>query len=330
MTFHFAEPDPEFLYQLTEFAFSAPIPPGTPDREPGQRTVPGTGPYKIVQQPRRDPVRAQPVLPRVVPRRPTGRQPQRDRVAKRPEPAGRRDRGRAGTRRLARGLTALRPVPTAQLQDPGQLHNNPQWAVAFLPLNTHIPPFNDLRVRQALNYAINRAKLVQFYGGPAFATPSCQAIVPGIPGYRRYCPYTLHPLANGAWSAPDMARARQLVAQSRTIGERIDLSAPLTRTPPQQQRDTSPAPARARLPRPCQRDSDASITPAMWNSFQIPDAGNWIPAYPDPSSYVPAFFSCGGSNGNDYYCNPAIDREMRHAELLELTDPPAADALWES
>ena len=67
----------------------------------------------------------------------------------------------------------------------------------------------------------------------------------------------------------------------------------------------------------------------MWNSFQISNEGNWIPAYPDPSSYVPAFFSCGGANSNDYYCNPAIDREMRHAELLELTDPPAADALWE-
>lgn len=47
VAFHFTEPDPEFLDQLTEFAFSAPAPPGTPDREPGQRTVPGTGPYKI-------------------------------------------------------------------------------------------------------------------------------------------------------------------------------------------------------------------------------------------------------------------------------------------
>ena len=85
VTFHFTEPDPEFLYQLTEFAFSAPIPPGTPDQEPGQRTVPGTGPYKIVSvSPDRDPVRAQPVLPRVVTRRPTGRQPQRDRVATAP------------------------------------------------------------------------------------------------------------------------------------------------------------------------------------------------------------------------------------------------------
>ncbi len=68
----------------------------------------------------------------------------------------------------------------------------------------------------------------------------------------------------------------------------------------------------------------------MWDSFQISNEGAWIPAYPDPSSYVPAFFSCDGANGNDYYCNRAIDREMRHAELLQPTDPPAARALWET
>jgi YVTN family beta-propeller protein len=47
VTFHFTVPDPEFLFQLTEFAFSAPIPPGTPDHETASRAVPGTGPYEI-------------------------------------------------------------------------------------------------------------------------------------------------------------------------------------------------------------------------------------------------------------------------------------------
>jgi peptide/nickel transport system substrate-binding protein len=217
-----------------------------------------------------------------------------------------------------------------ELQDPGQLHNNPQWAVNFLPINTHVAPFNDLRVRQALNYAINRAKLVQLYGGPAFATPACQAVVPGIPGYRRYCPYTLHPRANGAWSAPAMARARQLVTQSRTIGQRIDLiDAPNGYIP------TATTGYIAGVLRALGYRvhvsviAFASITPAMWDSFQISDSGNWTANYPDPSSYVPAFFSCGGATSNDYYCNPTIDREMRHAELLEPADPPAANALWE-
>ena len=224
VTFHFTEPDPEFLYQLTEFAFSAPIPPGTPDREPGQRTVPGTGPYEIAS--------ISPAEIRFV------RNPYFREWSHAAQPAGNPNAiVWQSAPSLQAAVTAVEQgradwlfgqPPYAQyhqleLQHPGQLHNNPQWSVNFLPLNTHVAPFNDLRVRQALNYAINRAKLAQLYGGPGFATPACQAIVPGIPGYRRYCPYTLHPRADGAWSAPDMARARQLVAQSGTIGERVEL-----------------------------------------------------------------------------------------------------------
>ena len=331
VTFHFAEPDPEFLYQLTEFAFSAPIPPGTPDREPGQRTVPGTGPYKIVS--------VSPAEIRFV------RNPYFREWSHAAQPAGNPNvivwesapSLQAAVTAVERGRADwLYGQPPYQYQElelqyPGQLHNNPQWSVNFLPLNTHVAPFNVLGVRQALNYAINRAKLVQFYGGRAFATPACQAITPGIPGYRRYCPYTLHPRANGAWSAPDMARARQLVAQSGTVGERVDLvgASPNPFTPTA---STGYIAGVLRALGYRVRVSVipyASITPAMWNSFQISNEGSWIPAYPDPSSYVPAFFSCGGSNSNDYYCDPAIDREMRHAELLELIDPPAADALWE-
>ena len=48
VTFHLAAPDPDFLFKLTEFAYSVPVPPGTPDNETGSGTVPGTGPYKIV------------------------------------------------------------------------------------------------------------------------------------------------------------------------------------------------------------------------------------------------------------------------------------------
>jgi YVTN family beta-propeller protein len=329
VVFHFTEPAPEFLDQLTEFAFSAPVPPGTPDREPGQRTVPGTGPYKIATN--------TPAEIRFV------RNPYFREWSHAAQPAGNPNQiVWESALSLPAAVTAVQQghadwlygsplyaqYRQLELQDPGQLHNNPQWAVSFLPINTHIPPFKDLRVRQALDYAINRAKLVQLYGGPAFATPACQAIVPGIPGYRRYCPYTLHPRANGAWTAPDMARARRLVAESKTIGERVDLIGPTANSPAITGYIAGVLRAlgyRVRV----SAIPIASITQKMWDSFQI-NEGEWNPAYPDPSSYVPSFFSCGGANGNDYYCNPAIDREMRHAELLELTDPPAADALWET
>jgi YVTN family beta-propeller protein len=332
VVFHFTEPDPEFLDQLTEFAFSAPVPPGTPDRETGQHTVPGTGPYMIAYN--------GPAQIRFV------RNPYFREWSHAAQPAGNPneivwqsapslqaavtavEQGRAD---WLSGQPPYAQYHQLELQDPGQLHVNPQWSVNFLPINTHVAPFNDLRVRQALNYAINRAQLAQFYGGPAFATPSCQAIVPGIPGYRRYCPYTLHPRANGAWSAPDMSRARQLVAESGTRGDRVDLVAgPANAFTPAASTGYIAGVLRALGYRVrVSLIPFASVTPALNDSFQISNEGAWIPAYPDPSSYVPAFFGCHGANGNDYYCNRAIDHEMRHAELLELTNPPSADALWE-
>ncbi len=119
-------------------------------------------------------------------------------------------------------------IPRAQyrqlsLKAPAQLHSSPEFTVDFAPINTHLAPFNSILVRQALNYAINRLTIVRLYGGPAFATATCQVIAPGLPGYRRYCPYTLHPRADGAYTGPNLARARRLVAKSGTSGERVAL-----------------------------------------------------------------------------------------------------------
>jgi peptide/nickel transport system substrate-binding protein len=227
------------------------------------------------------------------------------------------------------GQPTYAQVHQLALQDPDQLHVNPQFSVNFLPINTHAAPFNSLLVRQALNDAVNRSTLVALYGGPGFAIPACQAIVPGIPGYPRYCPYTLHPAADGAWSAPDIARARRLVAPSGTYGEHIDLIGGATGgfTPPASATYIAGVLRSLGYRVQVQPIPVAAITQTMWDSYAISDAGSWIPTYPDPSSYIPSFFSCGGANGNAYYCNPAIDREMQHAELLESANPSKAAAI---
>jgi YVTN family beta-propeller protein len=334
VTFHLTAPDPEFLFKLTDFAYSVPIPPGTPDHETGSHTVPGTGPYRIVS------VTATEI--RFV-RNPFFRE-----WSHAAQPAGNPDsivwRTVPSTQDAVAAIEQGRadwlfgPVPPAvyhelELQNPAQLHSNPQPAVDFAAINTHAAPFNNVRVRQALNYAINRAKIVQLYGGPTFATPTCQPIAPGLPGYRRYCPYTLHPSADGVWTAPDMTRARQLVAQSGTRGERVEVwGSPGVAWPP----STIPAYIAAVL-RSLGYRVDLhlvpfpAITTAMWRRrMQIYADGDWLATYPDPSSYIPQFFSCDGGNSNGWYCSPALDREMQHAEQLALTDPPKARASWES
>ena len=72
-------------------------------------------------------------------------------------------------------------------------------------------------MRRAVNYAIDRAAISASYG-PGFARPTCQLRPPGTVGFRRYCPYTAAPDGTGEWKAPDLARARRLVAASGTRG----------------------------------------------------------------------------------------------------------------
>src|SRR5262249_6882625 len=90
-------------------------------------------------------------------------------------------------------------------------------------LNVRRQPFNDVRVRRALAYAVDRARIVQLHGGPLLARPTCQIVPPTTPGYLRYCPYTLGPRANGAWTAPDLAKAQRLIAASHTRGDEINV-----------------------------------------------------------------------------------------------------------
>ena len=107
------------------------------------------------------------------------------------------------------------------LHHPSQVHLNPTMITQFLFLNVTAPPLNDPRVRRAVNFALDRGRIVAADGGPNAAQPTCQLLPPRLPGFRRYCPYTRDPTSAGSWRAPDLARARQLVAASGTRGAHI-------------------------------------------------------------------------------------------------------------
>ena len=56
------------------------------------------------------------------------------------------------------------------------------------------------------------------------AQPTCQILPPAMPGYRPYCPYTINPSRSGGWTAPDLARAEQLVRASGTRGAKVTVT----------------------------------------------------------------------------------------------------------
>ncbi len=88
-------------------------------------------------------------------------------------------------------------------------------------VNTRARPFTDPRVRRALNYAIDRAKLARLLGQDSH--PTCQMLPRYVPGHRAYCPYTLNPSNAGVWRAPNIQKARSLIAASGTRGTPITI-----------------------------------------------------------------------------------------------------------
>ena len=76
-------------------------------------------------------------------------------------------------------------------------------------MNTQKPPFNDVKVRQAINYAIDPEALNRIFGGRLH--PTQQILPPGMPGYQEY---KLYP-------GPDLDKAKQLIAEANPADKDI-------------------------------------------------------------------------------------------------------------
>jgi peptide/nickel transport system substrate-binding protein len=82
-------------------------------------------------------------------------------------------------------------------------------------LNTSRPLFrNNVALRQAINYAIDRPALLRRFGGPYFGTPTDQFLPPSLPGFVNARIYPLY--------KPNLARARAL-ARGHTRGGKLVL-----------------------------------------------------------------------------------------------------------
>ena len=213
ITFHLTAPDPDFLSKLA-FPFADAVPAGTPDHlvEPAQ--LPATGPYltqsfvpghswTLFRNPRFRPWSGQ-AQPGGYP----GRIVLRLGIAPGPAVAA-VEHGRADV------LLSPPPagLPALATHYPSQLHSGPLGATIGLVLNTRVRPFNILAARQALNYAIDRNRLIDLIGGPLTAQPTCQILPPACPATSATAPTHSTPAPPGCgprptwhgqstWSAP--------------------------------------------------------------------------------------------------------------------------------
>jgi len=330
VVFHLSAPDPNFLASLIYIA-SAPVPPGTPMHDAGD-TIPGTGPYVVARASANETLYA------------------RNHRFREWSHAAQPD-GNPNTIVMRYGLTPAQEVsavergqadwtadpippplmPAVKLHFAAQVHYLDTTETDFLQLNTTVPPFDDLRVRQALNLAIDRAGIVKIFGGPRSATATCQILPPGILGYRRYCPYTRQPQADGRWHGPDMQRARRLVRESGTRGETVTVWA-VTDGPLHEVAVAHDlvhvlrqlgfrAPARL-VP----SSFFGSVTRKLLRRMQLTFPGD---ADTTPFGFLGAWFLCSAPLNHAWFCDPRVDAAIGRADAVEATDVRSAGALWQ-
>ena len=231
ITFRLTAPDQDFLYKLA-LPNAVAVAPGV--GVVARRPVPATGPYMVAGLSARAPLR----LVRNPHFRPVDGRPDGypDAITIDCCADGQRafdavGQGSADLVDADFGLDAKlhRRVDAIATRYAGQLHSTPTAATNYAFLNTRTPPFDNVDVRRALNYAVDRSAFVALYGGARYAQPTCQFLPANFPGHRPYCPYTAGAGGGRPWSAPDLARARRLIARSHTRGMRITvLTGPLS------------------------------------------------------------------------------------------------------
>ncbi len=340
VTFHLMRPDPDFLYQLT-LTYAYVLPGSTPDSQ-ARNPLPATGPYQIA--------RYIPGHEMLLTRNPYFRewsaaaQPDGypDRILLRLDLSGPGAAGAVATG-TADVMENLGQIPGRYAayflrSHRGQVRANPSMGTSFMFLNTRVPPFNDIRVRRALNLALDRARIVDSYGGPLAARPTCQILPSGIPGYRPYCPYTRDPASDGGWRAPDLSRARRLVASSGTTGMKVTV----WNTPGPQGAIDETKDAVTALTQLGYRASQRLLPDSTYftytndsrNQAQVIDGG-WSADFPTADDFI-GKLTCSYFTPRDgldttnasEFCDPALDRQIAHADSLQTTNPQAADVSW--
>ena len=202
---HLTVPRGTFTQELA-LMFVAPVPPSTPLQEASLHPPPATGPYAITE--------SQPGIGWTYERNPAWRtngklMPQL--------PGGHVDEIEVdqvrNPEKQVRGIeqgsfdwmenppSALRYAELARKYGGSQFRANPTLSTYYFWMNTRKAPFDDLRVRRAVNYAVDARVLQKIYAGQL--APAHQILPSQMPGHRRF---NLYPR--------NLVKARRMVRQA--------------------------------------------------------------------------------------------------------------------
>ncbi|MDG4672401.1 ABC transporter substrate-binding protein [Shinella sp. 838] len=336
ITINLTKPDAEFLYKLA-LPHAVTLPADTPAEDMGPVPIPSTGPYTISAF---DPNKGMTVT----------RNPHFKQWSEDAQPDGYPDvvQYDFGLSEEA-AVTAIQngeadwmfdSLPSDRLAEVGtkymeQLHIAPLSAWWYAPLNTRLAPFDNLKARQAVSFAIDRNTLVKLFGGKVLASPVCQILPPDFPGHVDYCPYTKDPGAK--WSAPDVEKAKQLVEESGTKGQKVTViveDTAVSRSIGVYLQSVLTSIGYVADVKPISANIQFTYIQNTNNKVQM-SVSQWYKDYPAASNFLNILFGCASfREGSDAsiniagFCNKDIDAKMQKAMDLGVTDQAAADALW--
>lgn len=337
ITFNLTQPDGEFLQKIA-IPHAAILPAETELKDYGTEPIPGTGPYMIESY---DPNKQLKMV----------RNPYFKEWSEEAQPAGYPDEidydfgltEEAAVTAIQNGQAdwMFDPPPPDRLAELGtryasQVSLHPLTAMWYAPMNTNLAPFDDVRVRQAVNLAIDRNAIVKLFGGVNLAQPACQILPPGFPSYESYCPYTANP-GSGKWSAPDMEKAKALVAESGTGGQEVTIISEdtvVSRAIGVYLQDVLSELGYKASVKPISQNIQFTYIQNTNNKVQI-SISQWFQDYPSPSNFLQVLFSCASfTPGSDAsvnisgFCDESIDQMMAEAQAASIEDPERAAEIW--
>jgi peptide/nickel transport system substrate-binding protein len=343
LTIHLTAPDPELLDQLA-LPFAYVVPGNTSKKLTGNNVPPGTGPYMWKSY--------NPNKEAVLVRNPFFKVWNPD-----AQPAGYPDTiiEKYGLQ-ISDEVTQVERgaadevfdgdvIPADRLNElnsptyKNQVHVNPLTADWYMALNTTTPPFNNVKARQAINFAADRNAYVKIGGGSALAQPTCQILPPNFPGYSPYCPYTKG-TDTTKWTGTDIAKAKQLVQQSGTAGMKVVVNSG---------NDETSKALGEQMVSDLNKIGYKATGVYLADGVQYPYVQNsknhskwnvawsaWYQDYPAPSDFLNVLLGCGSIHPNSdaspniaAFCDKSIQAQMNVAENESVSNPTAANQTWQ-
>lgn len=336
VTINLVAPDPEFFFKLA-VPHASILPKDTPATDAGTVPIPGTGAYYIESF---DPNKALVMA----------RNPNFTEWSREAQPLGYPDKiveqyGQTVTAAVTavqngQADTIFDDLPADRLPELGtkfadQVHVNAQTAFYYLPMNVNLAPFDNLKARQAVNWAVDRAAVVKLFGGDNVAAPACTVLPPGFPGFEPDCQFTKP--AGSTWAGPDLEKARQLVQESGTAGQEIQVVVgddEVQKAVGENVASTLTAIGWKATAKPISNNIQFTYIQNTKNKVQI-SLSSWFQDYPAASDFLNILLGCAsfvpGSDSSiniSGYCDKAVQAKMDKALTLGSTDQAAADKLW--